>query len=183
MTHPWAQQLGIKNYVKLTSIKLYGRTKCTKMPFPPIFSSCQISWLFFVTHLRYHIFWEDCIDNLSVTPQTCHMLNYLPCICTMKITTAESRSIANNFECLTCAKQCAKCFIHIGSLNLHSKFRKQDHFTDDKTITLQMKKLRFQALHSALYTYCFILSSKWSFGAILSPSVKMRKLMLIDLII
>lgn len=153
------------------------------MPFPPIFSSCQTSWLFFMTHLRYHLFWEDCIDNLSATPQMCHMLNCLPCICTMKITTAVSRSIANNFERLTCAKQCAKCFIHIGSLNLHSKFRKQDHFTDDKTITLQMKKLRFQALHSALYTYCFMLSSEWSFGAILSPSVKMRKLMLIDLII
>ena len=122
------------------------------MPFPPIVSSCQTSRLFFLTHLRYHLFWEDCIDNRSATPQTCHMLNYLSCICTMKIATAVSRSIANKFACLTCAKQCAKCFVHTASLNLHSKFRKQGHFTDDKTITSQMKKLRFQALHTSLYT-------------------------------
>lgn len=40
-----------------------------------------------------------------------------------------------------------------------------------------MRKLRFRALYSALYIYCFFLSSQWSFGT----RDQMRKLMLIGL--
>lgn len=63
-----------------------------------------------------------------------------------------SIAIANTFECLMCAKPCTKCLAHIASLSLHSNFMKWDYFKDEKTITLQMRKLRFQVL----YIYCFI---------------------------
>lgn len=92
--------------------------------FPPIFSSLLgLHGLFFWWLISGIIFSGKTVTNNLQSPNKCAMLELSSCICTMKITTAVSRSIANNFECLTCAKQCAKCFIHIGSLNLHSKFR------------------------------------------------------------
>lgn len=92
-----------------------------------------------MTRLGYPVFWEDCFDSFLNVPHTDLAALYLH----MEITMAVSMSIGNNFEWLVHAKQHTKCFTHFASLGLNPNFMKWDYFTDEKTIILQMRKLRF----------------------------------------